>query len=297
MPLAPGRPGGRKIIIALACGIHAGDIGDGCTSSGGRQLTRFSANLGLLWRELALPDAIHAAARAGFDAVEAHWPYATPTKKVKAALAETGLPMIGINTSPGRRDAGEFGLTALPGRKAEARAAIDQALTYAEAVGAGAVHVMAGCAAGPEAEDTFLENLAYAVPRALSAGVILLIEPLNPRDVPGYFLDHAARAGHVIQSVGAPEVKLMFDCYHLALMEGDLLPVLERHWPQIGHIQFAGVPDRGHPDQGEVDYPAFFRALARRGYEAPLGAEYNPDGGDTEASLGWLKAFRQESPG
>jgi len=256
-------------------------------------VTRFSANLGLLWREFDLPDAIHRAARAGFDAVECHWPYATPAREVAAALADTGLSMIGINSSAGNRNAGEFGLTALPGREIEAHAAIEEALRYAEAISAEAVHVMAGCAVGDDAEEVFCKNLGYAASLAAGAGLTVLIEPLNPRDVPGYFLDGTARAERVISAVGAPNLKLMFDCYHLALMEGELEPLLKKHWHRIGHIQFAGVPDRGHPDRGDIDYPALFQHLDAWGYTAPLGAEYHPDGGDTEASLGWLQAFRK----
>ena len=255
-------------------------------------MMQFSANLGLLWRELDLPEAIRAAAGAGFDAVECHWPYATPAREVKAALTDTGLAMIGINTSPGNREAGEFGLVALPGRETEARAAIEEALGYAGEIGARAVHVMAGCATGKGAEETFIENLSYAAPLAAQAGIMVLIEPLNPRDVPGYFLDGIARAEHIITTLSAPNLKLMFDCYHLALIEGEIEPLLEKYWHHIGHIQFAGVPDRGHPDKGDVDYPALFRLLEGMGYQSPLGAEYNPDGGDTGNSLGWLTSYR-----
>ena len=255
-------------------------------------MMQFSANLGLLWRELDLPEAIRAAAGAGFNAVECHWPYATPAREVKAALTDTGLAMIGINTSPGNREAGEFGLAALPGRETEARAAIEEALGYAGEIGARAVHVMAGCATGKGAEETFIENLSYAAPLAAQAGIMVLIEPLNPRDVPGYFLDGIARAEHIITTLSAPNLKLMFDCYHLALIEGEIEPLLEKYWHHIGHIQFAGVPDRGHPDKGDVDYPALFRLLEGMGYQSPLGAEYNPDGGDTGNSLGWLTSYR-----
>lgn len=264
---------------------------------GPERMTQFSANLGLLWRELDLPDAIHAAARAGFDAVECHWPYATPAREVASALADTGLAMLGINTSPGNREAGEFGLAALPGREDEAHTAIEEALAYAEAIGAKAVHVMAGCATGREAEEVFVENLNHAVSLSASSGVMLLIEPLNPKDAPGYFLDGIARAENIISTLATPNLKLVFDCYHLALIEGELEPLLEQYWHHIGHIQFAGVPDRGHPDKGSVDYPALFRHLDRMGYQAPLGAEYHPEGGDTGASLDWLKSYRQRATG
>lgn len=133
-------------------------------------MTRFSANLGFLWTDRALPDAIRAAHAAGFDAVECHWPYDIAADDVAAALAETGLPMLGLNTRRGDVAAGENGLAALPGRVDEARAAIDEALAYADAIGAGAVHVMAGKAEGPEARAVFAQNLHYACARAAKGG-------------------------------------------------------------------------------------------------------------------------------
>ena len=250
-------------------------------------MTRFSANLGFLWAELPLPDAIHAAKAAGFDAVECHWPYATPAADVKAALVETGLPMLGLNTRRG--GPGENGLSALPGREADAQAAIDEALAYADEIGAQNVHVMAGFASGQSAHDIFIENLRYACERAAQHGIGILIEPLNHYDAPGYFLTTTTQARAIIAEVDAPNLKLMFDCYHVQLMEGDLSHRLTDLLPVIGHIQFAGVPDRGPPDQGEVAYPHIFDHIAKLGYEQPLGAEYKPQG-PTEPTLGWMKS-------
>ncbi len=176
---------------------------------------RFSANLGFLWADRPLAHAIHAAADAGFDAVECHWPFAAPASEVSAALATTGLPMIGLNTSPGDRAAGEFGLAALPGREGEARAAIDEAIAYAAAVGARHVHVMAGHAEGPAAEDAFLVNLDHACRAAAPRGIGILIEPLNRHDAPGYFLATTGQAEALIDRLGAPNLRLMFDCYHV----------------------------------------------------------------------------------
>lgn len=244
---------------------------------------RFSANLGFLWTELALPDAIRAAAAAGFDAVECHWPYDVPADAVVEALRETGLPMLGLNTVRG--DVGENGLSALPGRGAEARAAVDQALAYAAATGTGAVHVMAGFAEGAAAHAAFVETLRYACDRA--DGRTILIEPLNHYDAPGYFLRTTTQAEAIIAEVGAANLKLMFDCYHVQLMEGDVSHRLERLLPLIGHVQVASVPDRGAPDHGELHYPYVWEVLARLGWEAPVGAEYRPVG-PTEATLGWM---------
>jgi hydroxypyruvate isomerase len=247
----------------------------------------FSANLGFLWTELTLPDAIRAAKAAGFDAVECHWPYDTPASEMKNALQDTGLQMLGLNTRRGDLSKGENGLTALPGRETEARSAIDEALAYASAIGAANVHVMAGFSQGPMAEETFVGNLKYACDQAGSLGITILIEPLNAYDAPGYFLSTTTQALDILEKVGRDNIKLMFDCYHVQLMEGDLSNRLQRLLPQIGHIQFASVPDRGAPDHGEVHYSYLFDLLNRLGWQAPLGAEYKPDG-PTEDSLGWL---------
>jgi len=246
---------------------------------------KFSANLGFLWADLPLPAAIHAAKAAGFDAVECHWPYATPSQDVVRALADTGLAMLGLNTTRGAT--GEFGLSALVGREGEARAAIDQALEYAVQIGAGSVHVMAGFASGPAAQDTFTGNLRYACDKAAPHGITILIEPLNRYDAPGYFLTTTAQARTIIEALGCDNLKLMFDCYHVQLSEGDLTHRLTDLLPLIGHIQFASVPDRGPPDHGEVAYDHIFRHIAALGWATPLGAEYRP-GGDTDASLAWL---------
>ena len=255
-------------------------------------MTRFSANLGFLWADRPLPDAILAAKSAGFDAVECHWPYEVPPEAVKAALDETGLTMLGLNTRRGDVAAGENGLSALPGREAEARAAIDEAIAYARAIGTPNIHVMAGVAGGGAAEAAFLANLAYACAEAAPHGITIVIEPLNKYDAPGYFLTTTAQARAIIQAVGAPNLKLMFDCYHVQLMEGDLSHRLADLFPLIGHIQFASVPDRGAPDHGEIAYGHIFDVIADLGFTAPIGAEYKPRG-DTAASLEWLDIFRR----
>ncbi len=252
---------------------------------------KFSANLGFLWADRPLPEAIHAAHKAGFDAVECHWPYDTPAMDVARALGETGLLMLGLNTKRGDLAKGENGLSALPGREEDARAAIDQAITYARAINAQNIHVMAGFATGPLAAAVFVENLAYACDQAAPFGITILIEPLNRHDAPGYFLTTTDQAQEIIKSVGAANLKLMFDCYHVQRMQGDLSHRLAALLPLIGHIQFASVPDRGAPDHGEVNYTYIFALIADLGYSAPLGAEYKP-ALDTDATLGWLAAYR-----
>ncbi len=250
---------------------------------------KFSANLGFLWTDLALPDAIRAAKNAGFDAVECHWPYDVPADEIRAALRDTGLPMLGLNTRRGDVAGGENGLAALPGREDDARALIDEAIGYAVAVDAANIHVMAGFASGREAHETYLGNLSYACTQAARHGRRILIEPLNPHDAPGYFLRTTGQAAEIIRDMARDTLRLMFDCYHVGRTEGDVTTRFTQLKPIIGHVQFASVPARAAPDQGELDYAYVFDAIAQAGWDAPLGAEYKP-GGDTDASLGWLRA-------
>ncbi|WP_336071209.1 hydroxypyruvate isomerase family protein [Nitratireductor rhodophyticola] len=255
-------------------------------------MLRFSANLGFLWTELALPDAVRRAHAAGFDAVECHWPYAVPAEELRKALEETDLPLLGLNTRKGERE-GDFGLAALPGREDEARAAIDEAVAYAAAVGADAVHVMAGrVAESASAETAFAENLAYACSAAAARGIGILIEPINHRDVPGYFLSRIEQAADVIARVGAANLKIMFDCYHTQIMQGDLLNRFIAHRPLIGHVQIAAVPSRAEPDEGEVCFERLLPAMRDEGYDGYFGAEYRPRAG-TDAGLGWRGVYTQ----
>lgn len=260
-------------------------------SCGLTDMAKFSANLGLLWRELSLPMAIRAAGRAGFDAVECHWPYDAPIGDVRSALLDSGLPMVSLNTGRGRPDRNETGLAALAGREDEARAAIDQALDYAVAIGARNIHVMAGNAEGEAAKRAFVSTLTYAGNRAAAHGIVILIEPLNRFDWPDYFLRTTSQAVDVIDSVALSNLKLMFDCYHVQITEGDLTRRLRSLMPVIGHVQIAEVPDRGPPDRGEVNYRHIIDVLEELGYQEPIGAEYRPCG-VTEADLGWLEKLR-----
>lgn len=252
---------------------------------------RFSANLGFLWNDLPLPDAIRRAAQAGFDAVECHFPFDEDPQTVRKALDDTGLPMVGLNTRPGDKSAGDFGLCAVPGREQEAQAAIREAIGYATAIGAGAVHVMAGISKGSRARETFLSALDHASDLAEQAGLQILIEPINSRDIPGYFLSTTAEAEEILSELGRAPVKLMFDCYHVQIMEGDICRRLERLLPLIGHVQIAGVPDRAEPDQSEIDYRYVLRHLQALGYGGFIGAEYRPRA-SVEDGLGWIDHVR-----
>ncbi len=251
---------------------------------------QFSANLGFLWNDLPLPEAIRRAKKAGFDAVECHWPYDVPAAETAAALAETGLTMLGLNTRRGGPQ--DNGLLAVPGRSEEARASIDEAIAYAVAIGAPSVHAMAGVAEGPHAHETYLENLRYACAQARAHGIVILIEPLNPHDAPGYFLKSTAQAAAIIEELDLPELRLMFDVYHQQMTAGDICRTFERLLPIIGHVQIASVPARARPDQGEVNYHHVLAHMHQLGWTRPIGAEYRPNGA-TEETLGWMSALRR----
>lgn len=253
-------------------------------------MPNFSANLGFLWTDLTLPNAIKAAHAAGFVAVECHWPYDTSPDAVRNALCETGLPMLGLNTLRGDVAGGENGLSALPGREDEARAAIDRALAYASEIGAGSVHVMSGNANGDAAHATLIDNLTYACDRASDREMTILIEPLNRNDAPNYFLRTTDQAVAIMSEVNADNLKLMFDFYHVGRNEGDVVTRFKALMDLIGHVQFASVPTRGAPDQGEINYAHVFAEIDAAGWTKPLGAEYKPEG-PTGATLGWMKTL------
>ena len=253
---------------------------------------KFSTNLGFLRQELALPKAIHAAKNAGFDAVECHWPYDFSATDVNAALKESGLTMLGLNTRSGNRQTGENGLSALSDRIDAARQAIDEAIDYAVSTGTRSVHVMAGVASGAEAHKIFCDNLRYACSEAAKHDITILIEPLNRYDAPGYFLDSVDKAVGVVRKLDVPNLKLMFDCYHIQIMSGNLTRQLTELLPIIGHVQFASVPDRSSPDSGEIDYSHIFAKLEDLGWQHPLGAEYKPQG-PTDETLSWLQKMNE----
>ncbi len=250
-------------------------------------MVRFSANLGFLWPDRPLLERVEAAGRAGFKAIELHWPYEVPADEMKAACAAHGLTLLGLNTVVGDASKGEFGLGALPGREADFQAAVEQSVAYCRGAGATAIHCMAGAVPEeqrPRARDTFLRNLEAAAAKA--DGLTLLLEPINPRDKPGYFYSRVEEAVSIIEELGLPNLKLMFDAYHVGVAQGDVLTRLERCLPLIGHVQIAAVPSRAEPDEGEIAYPAVFAALERLGYDGWVGCEYKPRG-DTDEGLAW----------
>ncbi|MDJ1159442.1 TIM barrel protein [Chelatococcus sp. SYSU_G07232] len=253
----------------------------------------FSANIAFLFADRPFLDRIDAAKAAGFDKVECHFPYEFPIPVLRERLARAGVAMTGLNTAPGDVARGEWGLAGMPGREADFAVHWSDALAYAQALGTGKIHVMAGVVA-PEARaaalDTYVANIRRAAREAAAAGVTILLEPLNVRDKPDYLVSRSDEIADLIARVGEANVKLLFDVYHVQIMEGDLIRRLERHRDVIGHVQIAAVPSRHEPDEGEVAYRAIFDALEAIGYHEPIGLEYRPRG-RTEDGLGWMRAL------
>jgi len=252
---------------------------------------RFCANLGFLWADRPLLARIEAAAHAGFRAVEMHWPYDVPALDVAKAATRKDITLLGINTAPGRLEAGERGLGAVPGRERDFQATVDQAIDYCRSSGATAIHAMAGNVAASDRErarTVFAENLRTAAAKAAPHRITLLLEPLNTHDNPGYFYSTVAEAVSLIEELALPNMKLQFDVYHVARSEGDVLAKLEKYGHHLGNVQIAGVPARGEPDEGEIAYPAIFAALKRLKYDGWIGCEYRPRG-DTDEGLSWME--------
>jgi hydroxypyruvate isomerase len=259
---------------------------------------RLAANLAYLFTERPLLERFGAAAAAGFRAVELQLPYDHAPSAVKSEIDRHGLTVLGINTGPGRSAAGEFGVAAVPGREQEFATLFKQALDYVTAIGGCQIHCLAGKVPPeqrPAAEKTFIANLARAADAAREHNITLLIEPINPRDRPDYFLNRAEQAADIIAKVERPNVRIQFDFYHAQIVGGDLIRRLEKHFPLVGHVQIAAVPSRREPDEGEVNYPAIFAALDRLGYDTWIGCEYRPRG-KTEDGLGWARAYGLNPP-
>lgn len=264
-------------------------------------MPKFAANLTMMFNEVAFPQRFAAAAKAGFTAVEFLFPYDYAPGEVARWLQENGLESVLFNLPPGDWAAGERGLAALPGREAEFRASVARALDYAIAMGTPRLHAMAGLVpadADPAyraaCRETYIANLTHAACELAKHDRTLLIEPINSRDMPGYFLNRQAE-GHAIRAaVGEPNLKVQMDFYHAQIVEGDLATTFRTHLSGIGHLQIAGVPERHEPDDGEVDYPYLFRLVDELGYDGWIGCEYRPRG-RTEDGLGWLRSARNGS--
>jgi 2-dehydrotetronate isomerase len=252
-------------------------------------MPRFAANLGHLFTEYPLLERFGAAAACGFAAVELQFPYDIPAATVKAELAKHALMQLGVNTPQGP----EFGLAALPGRERDFDAAFARALDYVTAIGGTAIHCMAGVVPvneRPAAEKVFIANMTRAAEAAAKANIALLIEPINPRDRPGYFLSHVEHAADLVARIGAPNLRVQFDFYHIQIVGGDLIKRFEKFLPVVGHVQVAAVPTRHEPDEGEINYPALFAAIDKLGYAGWIGCEYKPRT-RTADGLGWAKPY------
>ncbi len=254
-------------------------------------MLRFAANISFLFKELPFLDRFAAAAEAGFKLVECHWPYDNSIEALHDRLERAGQTLVMVNTAPGNLEAGDFGLGAVPGREADFQAALDQALHYASSLDATRIHCMAGkVPVTATAHRTFVDNLRRGADKAQGKGVTLVIEPINTRSAPGYFLTGSQQAVDLIGEVDRPNLKLLFDVFHLQIMEGDIITRLEKLLPVIGHVQVAAVPSRAEPDEGEINYRAIFDTLECIGYDGVVGCEYLPRG-DTREGLKWRKVL------
>jgi hydroxypyruvate isomerase len=254
-------------------------------------MPRLAANIAYLFREYPFIERFKAAAKAGFTVVELQFPYDTPVSAVRAELEKHNLQMLGLNTEHGRE--GEFGLAAVPGRERDFAAQVARSLDYITGIGGTAIHCLAGKVPPeerPAAERVFIANLSRAADLAAEKNITLLIEPINPRDRPGYFLNRAEHAADIIAKIGKPNIKIQFDFYHAQIVGGDLIRRFEAVQKLVGHVQIAAVPSRHEPDEGEVNYPEILRALDQLGYAGFVAAEYLPRG-RTEDGLSWARPY------
>ena len=248
-------------------------------------MPKFAANLTLLFTEYPLTNRFDAARRAGFDGVELLIPYDTPAPELARALRDSGLSLVLINTPAPDWAAGDRGLAALPGREAAFRDSFELSLDYAAHLSPDHIHIMAGLASGAKAHATYLRNLSWATTRAPQQS--LTIEPINPIDMPGFFLNDFDQAVDILDQIKAPNLSLQFDAYHAHHITGDMPATWARHRHRTRHIQIAGTEGRHEPTGGAIDYPAFFALLDAQGYTGHVSAEYLP-AAKTEDGLGWL---------
>lgn len=257
-------------------------------------MLRFAANLSMMYNEHAFPDRFAAAARDGFSGVEFLFPYDFQPAEIRSLLDAHDLTQVLFNAPPGDWAAGERGIASLPGREDEFKRSIETALQYAGVIGNRTLHVMAGLIR-PEQDRArhhaiYVSNLSYAAHQAESAGVAIVIEPINTRNIPGFFLNRQSDAQAICAEIGAANLKVQFDCYHCQIVEGDVAIKLKRDMATIGHIQIAGAPERHEPDTGELNYPYLLELIDTLGYQGWIGCEYMP-ASSTSDGLGWLKAL------
>ncbi|MCK5923994.1 MAG: hydroxypyruvate isomerase [Methylococcales bacterium] len=254
-------------------------------------MPKFAANLSLLFTEVDFEERFERAARAGFQAVEYLFPYAFDKQRLAGLLKEHDLQQVLHNMPPGNWAAGERGIAILPERTDEFRASVDMTIEYATVLGCPHVNCLAGVK--PEGvedavlRDTFIGNLRYAAERLAASGIKLLVESINPKDIPGFYLNTSAQAMAIIDAVGHDNHYFQYDLYHMQIVEGDLARTMKRLLPRIAHMQLADVPGRHEPGSGEINYAFLFAYLDRIGYEGWIGCEYHPLG-LTEEGLLWM---------
>ena len=258
-------------------------------------MTRLAANLSMMFQELPFLDRLDAAAAAGFKAIECVMPYVAPSQELAERLRKNNLAMALFNMPPGDWASGERGFAADPSRVEDFAASIDTTIEYAEATGCKTVHLMAGKipadADRSQWNAILVRNIRRAADALILKGITIVLEPINTRiDIPGYFYDTTAAALTVIDEVGVQGVKLLYDIYHMQIMEGDLARTIERLLPRIGHVQLADNPGRNEPGTGEINYPWLLAKLDALGYDGWVGCEYKP-AGETNAGLGWAKPY------
>ncbi|HEY8905802.1 MAG TPA: 2-oxo-tetronate isomerase [Rhodoferax sp.] len=253
-------------------------------------MPNFAANLTMMFNEVSFPERFAAAAKAGFKAVEFLFPYDYPVADVTRWLKDSHLKSALFNMPPGDWVAGDRGMASIPGREEEFMAGVHKAIEYALSLGTPTLHAMAGLI--PDGADhqlhrsVYVDNIALAAKELAKHRLTLVIEPINTRDMPGYFLSMQAEGHAIRKEIGAPNLKVQMDFYHAQIMEGDLSMTFKNHFDGIGHIQIASVPARHEPDEGEVNYPHLFLLLDDMGYAGYVGCEYRPRG-KTEEGLGW----------
>jgi hydroxypyruvate isomerase len=258
-------------------------------------MLRFSANLGMMFEESPFIERFAQASAAGFGGVEYPVPYTHPPAELAEQLRAHGLEQVLFNLPCGDFAKGERGIACQPARRGEFSDGVGQAIEYARALGCTRVNCLAGPA--PEsgdavAFDTLVDNLRFAAAALAEAGVRLMIEPINGRDMPGFYLQTSAQALRVMDAVASDNLLLQYDVYHMQVMEGDLARHIERYLPSIGHIQIADNPGRHEPGSGEINYAFLLPHIDRLGYTGWVGCEYRPAAG-TQQGLGWLSPFRR----
>lgn len=260
-------------------------------------MPRFAANLTLMFNEVPFLDRFEAAAKAGFTAVEFLFPYAYPAEEIGKRLQDNGLTQALFNLPPGNWDAGEKGFAALPERFDDLKQSLVIALPYAKATSVKRLHLMAGLAdrKDPKAVAAFRKSVTWAAEFFAPHGIDIVLEPLNARNTPNYFLNDFGFARDQINDLKIPNLKLQFDIYHCQILHGDVTMRMREMMPIIGHIQIASIPSRHEPDGEELNYPFLFAELDRVGYASFVGCEYNPRGKTTDG-LAWFKPYVGKKP-